>query len=24
VSEPRTEALKGLEQPVAVVAVDWR
>jgi class 3 adenylate cyclase len=23
-SEPRTEALKGIEQPVEVVAVDWR
>ena len=23
-SEPRTEALKGLEQPVEVVTVDWR
>jgi class 3 adenylate cyclase len=23
-SEPRTEALKGIEQPVDVVAVDWR
>jgi class 3 adenylate cyclase len=23
-SEPRTEALKGLEQPVEVVSVDWR
>jgi class 3 adenylate cyclase len=24
VSEPRSEALKGIEQPVDVVAVDWR
>jgi class 3 adenylate cyclase len=23
-SEPRTETLKGLEQPVEVVSVDWR
>ena len=23
-SEPRTETLKGLEQPVSVVSVDWR
>jgi class 3 adenylate cyclase len=23
-SEPRTEALKGIEQPIEVVAVDWR
>jgi class 3 adenylate cyclase len=24
ISEPRTETLKGVEQPVEVVAVDWR
>jgi class 3 adenylate cyclase len=23
-AEPRTETLKGVEQPVEVVAVDWR
>jgi hypothetical protein len=23
-SEPRTETLKGIERPVAVVSVDWR
>ncbi len=23
-SEPRTEDLKGIEQPVEVVSVDWR
>jgi class 3 adenylate cyclase len=23
-SEPRSETLKGLEQPVEVVSVDWR